>query len=365
MEMVRGIWPNQVVAHGNPISTLLADALAANGVATEAFFSSSRVRDLHASWKAGGALLAAHAGAIWVVWCHHFDSCRWLQQRLALSGRPFIVAERNMAWDRRVFQRSRLTRPLKRRAINRAFAVAVPGRAQADMYVRLFGVEQQKMRFIPNSRPVESMARMVQSARSNRREFRLARRLPVEGFVVLCLGRLDHQKAQEVLIRAMAQARLDKKGLHLCLAGDGPLRADYEALAAAQLGSACTFLGDRDDVIELLACADAFALPSRYEGLSGALIEAMAAGVPVVASDIHPNRELVCHNVTGLLFEPESDEGLRAAIIEILKDREGAERRSAAAREFVTSSYDGHIERSGWIGLLAAVAASPGTGRSQ
>jgi glycosyltransferase involved in cell wall biosynthesis len=224
------------------------------------------------------------------------------------------------------------------------------------MYSELFDTPHQMVRFIPNSRPVMALARKVNVARSNRRGLRQERGLPVEGFIVLCIARLDVQKGQDLLIRAAAQARASHKELHLCLAGDGPLRKLYEELAASHLGDACTFLGNREDVTELLACADAFVLPSRYEGLSGALIEAMAAGVPIVASDISANRELISNDQTGLLFDSESPEALAVAILEVVANPGTAATRAVAASELAASSYDEGIERAGWIRLMAELA---------
>jgi len=115
--------------------------------------------------------------------------------------------------------------------------------------------------------------------------------LPIETPLLGNLGRLAHQKYQDFLFDVMAAL----PDVHLALAGDGPLRQDYERqIEAAGLTDRIHLLGavPPEDVPDFLAALDLFVLPSRYEGLPIALIEAMQAGCPVVASDIPPNIEV-------------------------------------------------------------------------
>ncbi len=137
--------------------------------------------------------------------------------------------------------------------------------------------------------------------------------------LVLTCARLDEQKGHDVLLRAAAAL----PRVALAFAGGGPERADLEALAE-ELGmrDRVRFLGRRDDVPELLACCDVFALPSLYEGSSLAVLEAMAAGRAVVSSAIGGTDELIENERSGLLVEPGDPGALRAALSRAVEDRE-------------------------------------------
>jgi len=110
-----------------------------------------------------------------------------------------------------------------------------------------------------------------------------------DAFVVGTVGRLMPVKAFDRLIAALAELRRDRAGLdaRLVIVGDGPLRSELEA-CAARLGVSreTTFLGSRGDVYDLMAAFDVFALPSLHEGIPMVILEAMAAGVPIVASRV-------------------------------------------------------------------------------
>ena len=124
------------------------------------------------------------------------------------------------------------------------------------------------------------------------------------------------------------------------VAGDGELRHELERQAA---GSRVRFLGARDDVPELLASLDVFAFPSLFEGLCLAVIEAQAAGVPVVATPVGGIRETVVDGETGLLVPTGNPGGLAAAIRRLLEDRPAAEAMAAEARRRVRERFS--IER--------------------
>jgi glycosyltransferase involved in cell wall biosynthesis len=148
--------------------------------------------------------------------------------------------------------------------------------------------------------------------------------------LVLTVGRLDEQKGHACLLEA---ARLVPDA-QFALAGDGPLD-DLLRDRAARLGVAdrIRFLGRREDIAALLACADLFVLPSRYEGLPLAVLEAMAAAVPVVATDVGGTSEAVVDGATGLLVPADDPRALAAAVRRALDDPAGAHRLGAAGRD--------------------------------
>ena len=109
--------------------------------------------------------------------------------------------------------------------------------------------------------------------------------VPAAGPVVLCAARMTRQKRQDLLLRGWAARR--SAGGQLLLAGDGPERERLESLARElDLGPEVRFLGDRDDVPALLGRADLLALPSDWEGLPIGVLEALAVGLPVLASAV-------------------------------------------------------------------------------
>ena len=155
---------------------------------------------------------------------------------------------------------------------------------------------------------------------------------PVPGRV-LFVGRLATQKRPDVAVRAFARVRELHPDAELQLVGDGPARGEVEALVDfLDLRAAVRFLGTRDDVPALLSQAACVTLSSDYEGCPFTVIEAMAAGAPVVGTRVGGVPELVEHGVTGLLVEPRSPEALAAAVSELLASPERARGMGAAGR---------------------------------
>jgi glycosyltransferase involved in cell wall biosynthesis len=152
------------------------------------------------------------------------------------------------------------------------------------------------------------------------------------------VGRLVPIKRVDVLIDAVEQARARGADVRLAIVGDGELRAALEA-QAAPLGDAVAFLGFRDDIAEIAAATDLAVLSSDNEGTPVALIEAAAAGVPALATEVGGVADIVLDGQTGLLVAPGDVEGLAAALVRAAGDRAGLRRMGAAAREHVAARY--------------------------
>lgn len=149
--------------------------------------------------------------------------------------------------------------------------------------------------------------------------------------LILAVGRLAPQKDFGTLIDAAGAWRDRVPRPRLLIAGDGPLRAELEA-RAARSGADVEFPGRRDDVGALLGRASVFVMPSRWEGQPLALQEALAAGVPVVASDAGGIPALTGGGEAAVLVEPGNAERLGRAVLSVLDDPALAGRLRAAAR---------------------------------
>ncbi|MGH2598497.1 MAG: glycosyltransferase, partial [Dehalococcoidia bacterium] len=159
----------------------------------------------------------------------------------------------------------------------------------------------------------------------------------------LCLGRLVERKAQGLLLEAIASVANEGIEIEVTLAGDGPERGRLER-RAAELGieDQVRFTGvvGQDEALTLYRECDIFCLPSRSEGLPAVLIEAMACGIPVVATRIDAVPELVEDGVSGLLVPPRDATGLASALRRLHDEPQLGQRLGSAGREKVRREFD-------------------------
>ncbi|MFL6676813.1 MAG: glycosyltransferase, partial [Burkholderiaceae bacterium] len=178
---------------------------------------------------------------------------------------------------------------------------AVSGQLKSDL-VKHIGMPEASVEVLHNG---VDLSRFNVAARADapspaRTALRHEWGVPAGALVVGSVGRLVAVKNYGLLLRAVAASGLD---IHLVLAGEGPERAALTALAASLgIASRVHLLGHCDDVDRVLGAFDMFVLPSISEGMSNTLLEAMAAGVPPVASDVGGNGEIVRDGVDGRLF---------------------------------------------------------------
>jgi glycosyltransferase involved in cell wall biosynthesis len=158
--------------------------------------------------------------------------------------------------------------------------------------------------------------------------------LPVVGYV----GRLEHGKGVDVLLEAAARVHTKLPAAFLFV-GDGPLRSTLAGRAAAE-GLPAHFVGRRDDVAELLRLCSVVVLPSRQEAFGRVLVEAMASGVPVVATAVGGIPEVCTDGVTGLLVPPEDPDALATAIALTLTDQVATAARVATAAADMRARFD-------------------------
>jgi glycosyltransferase involved in cell wall biosynthesis len=169
-------------------------------------------------------------------------------------------------------------------------------------------------------------ASMTATIPEARRKARVTLGLPADAQVVGVVGRLTYQKAPDDFLAAM-QA-VGRHGLFGVWVGGGDLEERITRMARRQSGVQVMLVGERTDVLEILPAFDVFVLPSRYEGLPTAIVEAMICGVPVIATAVNAVSDVVIPGETGLLVPPGRPD-LMAAAIRHLLDSPGLARRMA------------------------------------
>ena len=195
-------------------------------------------------------------------------------------------------------------------------------------------------------------------------------------FRILFVGRLHKQKNVAMLLRVLADLReRTTTPMHVDIVGDGPLRKQLAHLAQA-LGLAPQVVWHRwcgkEQVASMYQRASCFVNPSFYEGMPNTVLEAMASGLPVVASDIGGHSELVVSGVTGFLFDLAKPDELRGSLIKLSQSSElrrtlgAAARRAALARHSwvrVAASYVDLLEEPGLVRVRRANAPPSSTER--
>lgn len=261
-----------------------------------------------------------HAHQTWSL------SCRYGIVAAALARVPVRVATAQLFLEMPRLTAIDLQHALISRCLDRHIAVSqfVAGRLRER-----FGVPPERIAVIPNAVQLRSHAPRDASLRA---ELAGDETTPL----VLTVARLEAQKGLPFLLEAAAAVR----DAVFVVAGDGPDRAALEAQAAA-LGvhDRVRFLGHRRDVPALLAVADVFVLPSLTEGFPLSVLEAMHAGVPVVATAAGGTGEIVADGVTGVLVPTADAPALATGIRSLLDDRARAERLAEAARRVVEDRH--------------------------
>jgi glycosyltransferase involved in cell wall biosynthesis len=231
--------------------------------------------------------------------------------------------------------------------------------AAADRFVKERIVPRELLTCVPNGVDTE---RFRQVAPGTRAALRSSIGVEDHEFVWLAVGRFELAKDYPNMLRAFAQVRQRESSAVLLLVGHGSLQVETESLAQSLgLGDRVRFLGVRSDVPEVMASADGYVMSSAWEGMPIALLEAAAAGLPIVATRVGGNHEVVRDGESGYLVPPRDHEALGQAMLRLMQQAP-EERRAMGerGREHVRVHYGlGRVvER--WEDLYRQVSARKG-----
>jgi glycosyltransferase involved in cell wall biosynthesis len=272
------------------------------------------------------ALMARRAD---VVHCTMWDPSLWGRIAAILARRPSIVADH--ATDRSLQMaatgKSRAGWiAVHNRVLDRFTFATVACAAEQRPMLLSEGVAPEKVVYIPNGIPI---ARELAAAAATRTRAELG--LPASGPLLVHVGRFNPEKNQRGALDAVRTVRADVPDAQLVLVGDGPMRPEVEAHAdEIGAGGWAHFLGFRTDTPALLAHADLMLLPSIADAMPMVILEAMALGVPTVATDLGDIREVL--GEAGVAIEPGDTDAFAAATAGLLADPEERARMTAAAR---------------------------------
>lgn len=203
-----------------------------------------------------------------------------------------------------------------------------------DFYVER-GIAAEKFTIIPNG-----IAPATPAAPKSREQLLADLGLPADARLVGTVGRLWPQKRVRDLIWAAKLLKDIREGIHLLIIGDGPLRWRLERfLEQVKTDDRVHFLGERNDVARILPHLECFWLASGYEGQSNAIMEAMSAGLPVIASDIPGNRDLVVPDETGYLVRVTDAPAFARWTNVLLDDPDLRQRMGQAGRERMLGEF--------------------------
>jgi len=256
--------------------------------------------------------LAARVARVPAV--HTFHGIHYAGYRAGL-GRAYLALERRLA---------RLTKAIVHVSESQAVEAAALGLAPPSSRVIVNGIDA---------------ARIVASARL-RAEARRALELDQEALVVGTVARFDPVKRLDVLLRAFTLVSTRHPAARLVIIGDGPERARLSALAVSLgIEDRVRFPGFIAEASRLLSALDLYASASRKEGLPLAILEAMASGLPVVATRVSGHVDVVAQSVTGLLVTADDHRALGQAMLDLLAESRRRAEMGAAGRRRVEERF--------------------------
>lgn len=289
------------------MDTWMSERLAENGVPVH-YLDKKTGLDLRMFWRAQKTVVRAHPQVIHT----HGYSLRYVAPSIVCNCQMAKVHTVHSIAER---EASGLDRLLRRWLFARDLCVVSISKAVTDSiqktYGRLPDVE------IPNG------VRLSETPNPSlcRQAWRDTNGFSENDILFVNVAMMRPEKNQDLLLRAFANGPADDARACLLIVGDGDKREELERLAAdLHLQSRVFFLGVRNDIVDILAASDVFVLTSRWEGNPLSVMEAMVAGLPVIATAVGGVPELVSHGESGILCESENEEEIALAMMSLLQD---------------------------------------------
>lgn len=240
-----------------------------------------------------------------------------------------------------------LTKPLVKGYLANSAAVK-------RFYIHHLGVNSEKINVLPNGIDLNQFSSLTKDSRT-----RESLGISPNDTVIICVANLHPNKGHRFLLEAFEKTYQKHTNLKLLIVGAGEERSNLEEqIATYRSKNHILFLGKRTDIPVLLQSSDIFVLPTFFEGMSNALMEAMAAGLPVITTDIEENRELVTHHKTGLLIPVKDSQALEKALNELLKNRTLRTQLSSQAKEYIQAHFSLDKIAKDWNKLLGEYTQS-------
>ena len=287
-----------------------------------------------------------------IVRTHQYHANLYGRLAAWLAKVPCIVASVHNVYTR--------DRKLHRRIINKFLSgftdkvVAVSETVKRDI-LKYDGLTDDKVTVIYNGIDAQSFFD------TNRNSMRANIGIPSEAPVIGTVGRLTVQKGQKYVLDAVAMLRQKFPQIVLLIVGDGPMRDELQnRIKALGIDKNAILLGIRRDIPQLLSAMDIFVLPSLWEGLGTALIEAMAAGKAVIATDIAPFREIINSEKVGILVPVEDSKAIASSIDLLLNNKALAQTFGRDAKERALSHFNMDITVNRYVSLFEDILRGKG-----
>lgn len=210
--------------------------------------------------------------------------------------------------------------------------------SEGERFTRDLGLAPQRILWLANAVDTQHYAPVGAAAKKH---LRRVLELPQDKTIVLYVGRLEHVKGPDVLLAAWAALPDDlRRCAQLVLLGDGVAGDAFGQAILANTGASVSTLGMRRNVLEYYQAGDLLVLPSRAEGLSNSMLEAMACGLPVIASNVGGALDFITDGASGLLFESEDSGQLAHCLVTLLTEKQRWAAMGARARALVLEKAD-------------------------
>lgn len=276
------------------------------------------------------ATIARYARRAEVVHCTGWDATLWGRLGALLARRPVAITEHTPGREAQVESAEgnsgTRTIALHNRLLDRfTYATIVVGTWQRKLLVDE-GVRAESIVHIPNGVPVEQLRRQAEAGPD-----RAGLGIPDDALAIVQVARFAAQKHQRVTLRVVKALRERLGDVRVLFVGGGGEEAAVKREAAEMGAGWAGFLGFREDVAALLRAADLSVLPSTAEGLPMSLLETVAVGTPIVATDVGDVRWLLETTGAGICVAPEDEQAFLDACAAVLGDREARTAMEAAA----------------------------------